>query len=237
MALDLSNPKFTLNTSANYQNTLTDGGVSNVKQPSLAYKPSLTSGIGANQGNRGWESKNRTLSSAATETLDLYDMAGVDIGAGAGLDGLGQAILFEEIAFIVIVNENAIDAAGQLEIEPDASNGWAPIGTHTAATGGALRGQGILAKGQPAEQGFEITDASSHRIKFTANGGDVTYSLYLIARNDDEESSSSLSSSQSTSTSSSSQSSSSQSSDSSLVSSESTSSVSSHSSSSFSSNS
>lgn len=217
--------------SATVQNTLEDAKITNVKHPSLSYRPTLSSGVNDNQANRGWQSESRSLGSGATETLDMYDVAGIDIGAGAGLDGVGQAVTYEEIVAIAILNENAIAAAGQLEIEPGAANGWTALGSHTAATGGALRGQGLFLKAQPAEAGLDVTDASNHTLKFTANGAALTYSIYILARHDDDESSSSSSSSstssQSSSSSSSSSSTSSQSSSSSSFSTSSQSSLSS----------
>ena len=184
---------------ATVQNTLDDGRATTVAHPLLNYAPSLSNGIGPNQANRGWQSTNRPLANGANETLDLYDFAGVDLGAGAGLDGVGQAVVHEEIVAIAIVNENAIGAAGQLEIRPGPGNGWSPIGIHTVANGGALRGQGFLMKVQPADDGFDVTDAANHLIRFTSNGGALTYSIYLLARHDDDESSSSTSSSLSSS--------------------------------------
>lgn len=208
-SISTSGAKITIKFNGILRNTLDDNTVAESKHPVSDYSQSLANGVLASRANRAWQSKNRTLSSGANEVLDLYDMGTVDIGAGAGLDGNGQAVAFEEIVGIMIVNENAVGVAGQLEIEPDATNGWAPIGSHTAATGGALRGQGCLVKSQVAEAGFDVTDASSHRIKLTANGGDVTYSIYLLARHDDDESSSSSSSQSSSSSSSQSSSSSS----------------------------
>jgi hypothetical protein len=114
----------------------------------------------------------------------------------------------EEIVLIAIVNENAVTAAGQLEVKPADSEGWDPIGIHTVALGGALRGQGSLVKVQLAESGFDITPANNHRITLKANGGAVNYSVYIIGRHDDGESSSSSSSLSSLSSSSSSSSSS-----------------------------
>lgn len=206
----LSSPKINLKMTGTVQNTLTDSSVASIGHPNLSYAPTLTSGVSASQTNRAWQSKSRSLAGGASETLDLYDLAGVDIGAGAALDGVGQVVSpFEEIVAIAIVNENAVGAAGQLEVEPGAGTGWSPIGTHTAATGGALRGQGCLFKAQVAENGFDITDGASHLLKMTANGGDVVYSIYIFARHDDNESSSSSSTSSSQSASSSSSSSSS----------------------------
>lgn len=229
MARTLSSGRVSVSIAATITNTLTDGSTASSSISGSASR-SLSNGVSANQANRAWQKKSATLSSGASTVIDLYDFVGEDVGAGDGNDAIGQAMSpVEEIAAILIVNENAVTADGILEVEPDSSNGWTPIGTHTAATGGGLRGQGILLKSQTAEAGFDVTDASSHRLKLTANSADVTYSVYVLGRHDDEESSSSTSSqsgsSQSSSGSSSSTSSASSASSSSVSSSSSTSSL------------
>lgn len=189
---------------ATVKNTMTqDTAKSASGQISLVNEPDLDNGVSAGQANRGWQYK-ATLSSGGSTVIDLYDFAGFDYGAGAGRDIVGQTITLEEIVVIEIRNNNAMTADGQLEIEPDSTNGWSPIGSHTVSNGGALRGQGSLRKVQIAEQAFDVTDASSHRIQLTANGGDVDYEIAVLGRHDDNESSSSSSSSSSNSSSSSS---------------------------------
>lgn len=202
MTRSLSGPKISAKMSSTYQNTLTDLSVVSITQPSFNYAKTLTSGVEENQANRTWQSVNRVLENMYQEIFDLYDMSGIDIGAGVGMDALGQAVVFEEIVAIAIVNENAIGAAGELEIFPSTSNGWKPIGNHTVATGGALSGQGCLFKANVAAGGFDVEQAAGSRITIRANGGSVTYSIYIIARHDDEASSSSSSTSSSMSTSS-----------------------------------
>jgi|15BtaG_2_1085339.scaffolds.fasta_scaffold00368_15 hypothetical protein len=197
---------------------------------SFSLDPDLSDGVSEDQANRGID-YSATIVSAGTLTLDLYDFGGIDAGAGAGNDAVGQAIVIEEIMTILIYNVSA-ETGGKLEIEPDASNGWAPMGSHTVALGGALDPGGILIKMNSDTVGFDVTDASSHRIKLTANGGDVDLRIVVLGRHDDDESSSSSSSSQSSSSSSSSSSQSSSSSSSSSQSSSSSSSQSSSSSSS-----
>jgi len=229
MTRRITNASFVLRMTGTMQNLLDDGTGPTVTHPSLQYQKDMSvmsSGVDNNQFNRVWQSEDRTILSGVTETLDMYDLAAVNIGAGAGLDGLGQAVDFEEIVGIAIINENAAGADGALEITPNAGNGWTALGSHTVATGGALYGQSVFCKFQPDRRGFDVTDAANHLLDLTANGGDVVYSIYLMARNDDEESSSSSSSSSASS------SSSSVSSSSSSPSSESSSSVSSSSSSS-----
>lgn len=194
----LVSPKVIAQISASVQNLLDDG---TAIQASLLANTAvdLTSGVGPSMANRGWQWKNRTLASGANVVIDLYDYASLDAGAGDGNDGCGQALTIEAVVTLMIKNENTVGAAGTLEIEPDTTNGWTPIGTHTVATLGGLRGGGVLFKHQPDGDGLDVVDASSHRIKLTANGGDITYSVWLLGRHDDETSSSSSSSSSSTS--------------------------------------
>ncbi len=230
----LTSPKVEVKISATVRNVMDDGRAAQ-GAVNGGTADSLNSGVDANQANRAWQWKNKILANGATLVVDIFDMASFDVGAGLGNDIVGQTMSpIEEVVAIKIKNENAPTlVAGLLEIEPDSSNGWTPIGTHTVANGGALGGGGILLKYQPAEAGFNVTDASNHRILLTANGGPVTFSIYLLGRHDDEASSSSSSSSSSVSSSSSSSSSSSvSSSSSSSISSSSSSSSSSQSSSS-----
>lgn len=197
MARTLENAKLTIKSTGNLKNTLSDSsGTTTINHPSLNYEASLTNGVGSNQANRSWQILSQALNSGASRTFDLFDLDTEDVGAGAGRDGVGQLVTpYEEIVEIIIVNNNLVTADGQLEIEPDGEDGWTPIGSHTAANGGALYGQGVLLKNQPHASGFNVTDGSNSRIKFTASGGDVVFSMYLKARNSDEESSSSISSS------------------------------------------
>jgi hypothetical protein len=187
----LSGIKLNLKLTASVVNTLTDNSSVSANQPLFTYAPTIADGIDANQANRGWHSQSRTLASGAQEILDLHSLP--DIGAGSGNDALGQALLFEELVALVIVNENAVGVAGQLEIMPSNSEGFDPVGSHTVANGGALYGQGVLMKIQLAANGFDVQD-QKHRITFRAIGGSVSYSVYLMGRHDDEESSSSSSS-------------------------------------------
>jgi len=227
MTRSLESPKFTIKTAGDLINTLTDGSKSKIAHPAVSYAPALADGVSAGQCNRAWQAKSRTLSSGDIVTIDVNDFEGFNIGGGNGNDALGQAMDLEKIVSIVITNDNAVGAAGILEVYPSASEGWTPIGTHTIATEGALHGQSCIAKINPSATAFDVTDVS-HRITLRATSGDVTFSAYIQGRSDDEESSSqsSKSSSSSNSSSNSSSASSSSSSSSQSTSSISTSSVS-----------
>ncbi|MCK9570112.1 hypothetical protein M0R72_14305 [Candidatus Pacearchaeota archaeon] len=213
----LSNPKLNLKLSANVVNTLADGTTVTAPQPYLTYAPALANGIVAGQANRGWQQVEATILSGEQVVIDLFDFQGLDIGAGVGNDALGQAMAIQEIVVIIIINKNEAGEAGLLEVLPATGEGWTPIGTHTVAVGGALGAQGMVMKMQVAEAGFDVVD-NSHRITLRASGGDVIYSIYVLGRDDDEESSVSSSSVSSNSSSSSASSTSSSSSSSSSVS-------------------
>lgn len=182
-------------------------------------KQDWRTGAEANQANQPWE-REWTISSGATEDLDVYDLGSVDIGAGAGNDMLGQSFQCEELVAIMVI---VTGGTGSLEINPTNPTNkltWSP--TLTVANNGALQTNGLFLISNPGVEGLDVTDASSHVIRFGANGGDVTLRVILIGRTDDEVSSSSgssSSSSSSTSTNSSSVSSSSSSSTSTLSSS------------------
>jgi len=187
--------KLNVKLSATVQNMMTDGGVTSIGHPALDYKPTLTSGIGNNMANRGWQASG-TIGIGDIEVFDLHDMGGMDIGAGAGNDGLGQEVDFENINAIAIVNDNAVGDTGQLEVYPSPSHGWTGLGEHTVANGGALKGQGLLLKTCVVEGGFDVDPAAAadYRLTLRAMLGSVNYSIYILASNDDTESSSSSSS-------------------------------------------
>lgn len=215
----LTGTQLKLTVSSTITNTLAGGSDTATSQFQFTVTDSLSNGVQAGEATRAWQYKNQTISSGGNTVIDLYDFGSIDVGAGAGLDAVGQSMALLELVAIIIKNENENTVDYELEIEPDSTNGWTPIGTHTnesSGTGGALRGGGIFLKYQPSEAGFLVTDASSHRIKLSAVGGDVDYSIWVLGRHDgDDSSSSESSSSQSSSSQSSSSSNSSSSSESS----------------------
>lgn len=207
----LSSPKATVKLTANIENKSTVITSRTAKATAtVQYNQEITfgSGIGVEQSNRAWDYEG-TIVSGASLVIDLYDLVGFDVGAGDGRDLVGQELRIEEIVAIAIKNNNTGNTAGQLEVQPDSTNGWTAFGSHTVANGSAIKAQGCILKLQPHSDGLDVEDGSNHRLKLTANGADVKYQIVIFARHDDEESSSSSSSSQSSSSSSSSESSSS----------------------------
>jgi hypothetical protein len=180
------------------RNTLSDNQTAQLQHGQLFLSGAISDGVSAGEVNRAWEDRARTLASGATEDIDLYDLGAIDIGAGAGCDGLGQAIILEEIVTLVIKH---VSGTGKLEImptNPTAYATWVP--KMTVALGNALKAGGLLLMHQPDTAAFDISDTVSHVIRLGANGGDLVYDIMILGRHDDDESSSS-SSSTSTSTS------------------------------------
>jgi hypothetical protein len=202
MSEQISSVKLQIKMTGSLTNTLTDGSAATVSCPNANYSDSITNGLGSGSADRSWQKVNGSIAEHGEQIVfDLEDMEGIDIGAGAGLDALGQAVDWENIVALIVVNENAAGAAGLLEVLPADDEGWTPVGSHTQAVGGALKPQGILCKYQPEEGGLDIS-ATSHRLTLRAYGGAVTFSIYILARTGDLETSSSSVSSSSSSTSS-----------------------------------
>lgn len=192
----LSNGQLRITVQGSITNTLSDATVASQTIGGQILNQSLTGGTGANMANRGWQSVGRVLASGADEIIDLYDFGVLDIGAGAGRDGLGQACAFEEIVALVIYQSAG---PGRLEINssvPHDPVAW--FGAQTVANGGALKAGGLRVFIETDTDGLDIQDGVSNKLKFTANGGAVTYSIYVLAKHDDDESSASTASSVST---------------------------------------
>lgn len=184
------------------RNTLTNNDTASATVAGTVLTGKIDDGIAADEANRAWRTTSRTISANTNLDIDLYDFAGLDIGAGAGLDALGQELILEEIVTLILKHASG---TGRLEIMPSAPAGalaWAP--SLTVANGGALKAGGVLMLHQSDTDAFDVADGVSHVLRLRANGAAVTFDLYLLGRNDDEESSSSTSSSSSSSESSSS---------------------------------
>ena len=173
-------------------NEIETGAKAELKIGGAIVADKLKNGAEENQANRAFRYI-FTISSAAEQVVDVYDLGSLDIGAGAGLDGLGQAWVCEEIVWIMIRQKSG---DGRLEINLSAATNPIPwIPTMTVANGGALQNGALVAFYNPDTDGFDITDASAHQFRLTATGGDVVVDLMVIGRSDDEVSSSSSSSS------------------------------------------
>jgi len=202
MALRSVTGKVTLQLQATLVNTLNNTGktaTSQVGNASFVGDTYRVSGVSSGEMNRAWEDTEIAISSGADLELNLATLIGEDIGAGFGKDAVGQTIDLEEVVMIVIKNTTTANAGALggpfLEIQPAMASGWTAIGEHTVANSGAIPPGGVLLKYAPGEAGFDVQPGTAERIKLTASGGDITASILIFGRNDDDESSSSSSAS------------------------------------------
>jgi len=150
--------------------TVDDGWRTSVKVGGWVLKQHLLTGVESDQANRGWGYEG-TIASGNVVDLDLYDMAGLNTGGGAGRDGLGQALAMEEIVSLGIAK---ISGSGQLEVMPTQPANyltWVP--PLTVADGNALKTDGVALMHQSHTDAFDVEDGSSHVLRLGANGGDV----------------------------------------------------------------
>lgn len=144
--------------------------------------PSLTSGTTADKADFVWSDTGRTITSAGSESIDLYDLGSIDIGGGAGKDGLGQAVTLAEIVAIIVVNTSA--SAGNLIIGGEASAAaWnSPFNGSDTATAGPFPPDSFWYLYSSADPAFAVADTSNHLLKLAASGGDVTYDIAVLGR-------------------------------------------------------
>ncbi|HBH54951.1 MAG TPA: hypothetical protein DDY91_23970 [Planctomycetaceae bacterium] len=140
------------------------------------------SGTGSGQADRFWQSTGRTLSSAATEDLDVYDLGSLDIsGAGAGRDALGQLWTVAEIAGLLVFNRST--SAGNLLVgNNNTTAAWNSILNASDTAAITLPPSGILLLASTNDPAWAVADATNHLLRFTASGGAVTYDVYLLGR-------------------------------------------------------
>jgi hypothetical protein len=140
------------------------------------------SGTGAGQADRFWQSTGRTLTSAATEDLDVYDLGSLDIsGAGAGRDALGQLWTVAEIAGILVFNRGT--SAGNLLVgNNNTTAAWNSILNASDTAAITLPPSGILLLASTNDPAWAVADSSNHLLRFTASGGACTYDVYLLGR-------------------------------------------------------
>ncbi len=141
----------------------------------------FASGTTANKADRAWWSLGRALA-VGSEDFDLYDLASVDIGAGAGLDPLGQALAFAEICLLIVVNN---DADGSLRVGGKATTAaWnSPFGGSDDDAYILIPPGGFIVLACPSDPAWVVADTSNHLLKVEAITADVSdYDIILLGR-------------------------------------------------------
>lgn len=169
---------------ATLTNALTNSLASPYARLTKNKKLTLTDGTIANKADKVWASEDRTLSSAANEEIDLYDLGSIDIGAGAGKDPLGGTLAFAEIVAILIVAEDGTADATTLEIGGEsAATGNEFVSIFGADTDSLkIKRNGFFFIASPGDPAYAVADSTNHKLKITATGGAAVYSIYILGR-------------------------------------------------------
>lgn len=181
MARSLANIKLVCRLLADIKNTI-DG--SDISAPAMGrdFKPTLSSGTTADKADRFWYDSGRTITSASSEDIDVYDLGSIDLGAGAGKDALGQTWTVAEIVALIVVNETA--SAGSLLVGgKSATTAWnSPFGGSDDDAFIELKPGGSLILFAPSDPAYAVADTTNHLLKMAASGGNVTYAIGLLGR-------------------------------------------------------
>ncbi len=144
----------------------------------IVEKSSLSNGTAANKAQRTWESLGRTISTGSSENIDVFDLGSIDIGAGAGLDSLGQALAFTGIKALYVKNSDT--STGTLTVGAEGSAAaWNSL--FASDTGGIdlVPGASILVQ-DPSALGLAVADSSNHLLKMADSSGGLTYDIVII---------------------------------------------------------
>jgi|TARA_R110000787_G_scaffold49997_1_gene119505 hypothetical protein len=139
---------------------------------------SFSSGTAANKAQRFWEDQ-RALTASQAEDIDVFDFGSIDIGAGAGLDTLGQALALTGIKALLV--QNLSTSAGAVHVgNKNATTAW------NSMFNADDTGQITLAPGasflyvDPSAAGLAVADTSNHLLTFTDAGSGCTYKVTLL---------------------------------------------------------
>ena len=167
--------RITLNVKADLVNTLTDGSL--VEAPIRDVLTQIfANGLGDDQIDIAWESKDRTLSDGNNEDLNLFDLSGLDLGAGSGLDPLGQSVAMTELVLLYIHNRSV----AILTIGGAASNELTAI---FGASGdkSIIPAWGFSLLVAPKNAGFAVT-TTTDALRIAASGAAATYDIVVLGR-------------------------------------------------------
>lgn len=165
--------------SGTYQNTMLDNSVSSLNVGEQLTE-NLANGNLAQQNSRWWESKLRTLIAAASENIDLFDLAALDLGNGAGRDQLGLTQNNTKLIFLMV--ENLDVSVGNLIVGGEGS-----LATFNSIFNGSDAASVILEPGAhfqvcSPKNGFAIADVANHLLKIAASGGNCSYKIQMSFR-------------------------------------------------------
>lgn len=141
---------------------------------------SFTDGTSANNADKLWASKSRSLSGSTSEDIDLYDLGSIDIGAGAGNDPLGQSVTLAEVVAVVVFNDSS--STGTLTIGGKGTTAaWNSAFNSDDDAACTVKPGGFFAIGSPTDPAYAVADTSNHLLTM-ASSDDLTYDIYVLGR-------------------------------------------------------
>ena len=129
----------------------------------------LTNGTGANKADAIFTDQ-RTLTSSATETLDLFDFGGTLSSLGAAYANLAIKALY-----IQIISGNALTVGAE-----GSAAAWNSL-TGSDTVGVSLPALGTLVAIAPGAAGYAVADTTNHLLKITNTAsGSTVYNIIVI---------------------------------------------------------
>lgn len=163
---------------ATLQNIIDNGQGTPQLPLGTSFADTILNGNAAGQANRFWQSSLRILTT--NETINVYNFSGLDIGAGAGNDGQGIALALTAIVDFLVVSDPT--SVGNLIVGGLASaNQWPNnLFANTDYLCPPIPPGGDFEFNAP--NGQAVGSANNNQVKFTASGGNVIYSLYILGK-------------------------------------------------------
>lgn len=147
-----------------------------LNQPSLLAL-SLATGTGANKANLAMAAQ-RTLASSANDSISMYNWA--INGGSAGVDGLGQAVLFANVKIIIVQNMSTTPGDFLSVGNDNTSAAWVSMLTDKTDIV-KVRGGGTFIAVAPDATGYAVVNTTNHLLKILNSGaGSVTYNIIAI---------------------------------------------------------
>lgn len=130
--------------------------------------------------DRIWALTDYSLTVAAGNLdIDLYDLASIDLGAGAGKDNLGQSHANARVIAIAIRNQE-ITSGGTLRIDQvgAGTTAWSGFGHADIQLDLA---QGAFQKHYLGESGATVTDVTDHILRLNAQTATCTIDVVFFS--------------------------------------------------------
>lgn len=184
MADTLSNCQIKASITGTFKNTLSGSSGDAALPIDLDFTDSLADGTTSDQADKPWTRKGLTLSSSGTQDIDVYDLGTIDIGAGAGKDGLGGSWASAEVVGLLVTVDASSTGTLSIGGEGSAAAWNSFLNASDTAKAGPIGPGGVFLIYRPDDPAFAVADTSNHLLRLTeeSGSGSVTYNVCIIAR-------------------------------------------------------